>query len=440
MRTVEIGIIGLGTVGGGVVRTIERHRESYRDAFGVDLHIKRACCRTPQRAEQLGLDPALFTCDWREITGDPDIDIVVELIGGIHPATELYLDAFAHGKHVVCANKALLGLHVEELAQRAHEAGVQIRCEAAAAGGIPIVNTLEHDLAGNSILTIAGIMNGTTNYILSRMSREGLDFDEALLEAQKAGYAEADPTADVDGLDAASKIAILASIGFCTRVTTDDVFVQGIRDITADDIAIARAMGYAIKLLAIGRATPAGLDVRVHPTMIPAHHQLAAVEGAMNAVYVVGDAVGETMFYGAGAGAFPTASAVVGDILALAKPLAQGAVLPAEPKPFSRTLALRPIEQLETRYYVRLVAQDRPCALADATRIFAENGISIEQVKQIPAHGDGAHQMVFVTRTARECDMRRTAKALGHSTQALAVGNMIRIEDTASWVGGDRLS
>ena len=303
MRSDNIGIIGLGTVGGGVVRLIQRHHDDYVEHYGIDLQIKRACSRNDAEAKNLGIAD-IFTTNWQDVTSDPTIDIVIELIGGEHPATEIFEDSFAHGKHVVSANKALLGRHVEHLAKLANSHGVQIKCEAAAAGGIPVVSALEHDLVGNEILTIAGIMNGTTNYILSRMANEGLGFDEVLADAQRLGYAEADPTADVDGFDAASKIAILASIGFRTRVNTDDVFMQGIRNVSATDIEMARQFGYAIKLLAIARNTESGVDVRVHPTMIPATHQLASVSGAMNAVFIVGDAVGETMFYGAGAGSF----------------------------------------------------------------------------------------------------------------------------------------
>ena len=287
MRSVNIGIIGLGTVGGGVVRLIQRHHDDYVEHYGIDLQIKRACSRNDAEAKNLGIAD-IFTTNWQDVTSDPTIDIVIELIGGEHPATEIFEDSFAHGKHVVSANKALLGRHVEHLAKLANSHGVQIKCEAAAAGGIPVVSALEHDLVGNEILTIAGIMNGTTNYILSRMANEGLGFDEVLADAQRLGYAEDEPTADVDGFDAASKIAILASIGFRTRVNTDDVFIQGIRNVSATDIEMARQFGYAIKLLAIARNTESGVDVRVHPTMIPATHQLASVSGAMNAVFIVG--------------------------------------------------------------------------------------------------------------------------------------------------------
>ena len=228
-RTVNVGLIGLGTVGGGVFQLIESHAEKYRRAYGIDLRIARACGLDESRARELGVTAEQFTTDWRDVVSDPRIDIVVEVIGGEHPATEIFTEAFAAGKHVVSANKALLGRHMAELAGAASAAGVQLRCEASCGGGIPIVGTLEHDLTGNNILAIAGIVNGTTNYILSRMTTEGLGYEEVLADAQRLGYAEADPTADVDGFDAASKIAILSSIGFTTRITTDDVYMQGIR-------------------------------------------------------------------------------------------------------------------------------------------------------------------------------------------------------------------
>ena len=437
MRTVGVGIVGLGTVGGGTYRLIKRHRDKYRTAYGIDLAVVRACSLDEPAARAMGVPEGVWTSDWREVTGCPQVDIVVEVIGGEHPATEIFEDAFAHGKHVVSANKALLGRHVESLGRKAHEAGVQIRCEAAAGGGIPIVGPLEHDLTGNEILTIAGIMNGTTNYILTRMTDEGLGFDEVLADAQRLGYAEANPSADVDGFDAASKIAILASIGFGTRVTTDDVYQQGIRAIGAEDIAQAKELGYRIKLLAIARRTDAGIDVRVHPAMIPVDHQLAAVSGAMNAVYAVGDAVGPTMFYGAGAGAFPTASAIVGDVLALADPIAHGMAPAPEIEPFGHNLPICDINELETRYYVRLRVEDRVGALAGAVDAFARHAISISQITQLE-DGDetDACSVVFLTHTARERDMAAAADELATLDSVRAVANVIRIENVDAWTEG----
>ena len=431
-RTVNVGIIGLGTVGGGVYRLITTHAERYRKNLGIDLRIARVCNRSEKRAHELGIDPELFTSDWHDVVSDPSIDIVVEVIGGEHPATEIFEQSFAAGKHVVTANKALLGRHMEKLAAAARAAGVQLRCEASCGGGIPIVNTLEHDLSGNEVITVAGIVNGTTNYILSRMAEEGLGYEEVLADAQRLGYAEADPTADVDGLDAASKIAILSSIGFATRITTDDVHAQGIRAISAQDIEVARKLGYAIKMLAIGHRTDSGIDVRVHPAMIPASHPLAGVSGAMNAVYVVGDAVGETMFYGAGAGAFPTASAVVGDVLALAEPLSVGTSPLPEPEPFKRELAIRDIRDLSIRYYVRIVPGDTGDAQVRAEEVLTEHGIATEQVMKLE---DGS--FALVTGAVCEGAMTNALAEMAHGEGAVReVANAIRIEDMAAWTEG----
>lgn len=431
-RTVHIGLIGLGTVGGGVFRLIESHADRYRAAHGIDLSIARACGLDAGRARALGVSDEQFTSDWREVVSDPAVDIVVEVIGGEHPATEIFMESFAAGKHVVTANKALLGRHMDELAGAAAKAGVQLRCEASCGGGIPIVGTLEHNLTGNTVLAIAGIVNGTTNYILSRMTAEGLGYEEVLAEAQRLGYAEADPTADVDGLDAASKLAILSSIGFTTRITTDDVYAQGIRNVSAEDIEVARELGFAIKLLAIGRRTSDGVDVRVHPAMIPADHPLAGVSGAMNAVYVVGDAVGETMFYGAGAGAFPTASAIVGDIMNLAEVISAGASPLPEPEPFRRELPIRSVQDLRTRYYVRLLPGDGGDAAVEAAEALSRYEIELAQA--MPRE-DGS--IVLITDTCREKDLASALIDLFSSSPAVAgISNAIRIEDIAAWSEG----
>ena len=438
LRTVNVGLIGLGTVGGGVARTILSHHDRYLDAYNIDLKIARACGLVWEQAEAAGITPEQFTSDWHDVVSDESVDIVVELIGGEHPATEIYEAAFAAGKHVVTANKALLGRHVESFARAAREHGVQLKCEASCGGGIPIVSTLERDLVGNEILTIAGILNGTTNYILSRMEAEGADYADVLADAQAKGYAEADPSADVDGFDAASKTAILASIGFSSRVTTDDVYQQGIRTITAEDISVAHDLGYTIKLLGIARNTAEGVDVRVHPTMIPLDHQLAKVSGAMNAVYVVGDAVGETMFYGAGAGSFPTASAVVGDILTLSEQISRGVAPLPESEPFSRNKPIRSMDELETKYYIRLRVADRVGALAEAVDVFAKHDISISLINQLEdGNSDSdACSVIFLTHKALEKNVQDAAAALAASDCVSEVANVLRIEDVDAWTDG----
>ncbi len=438
LRTVNVGLIGLGTVGGGVARTILSHHDRYLDAYNIDLQIARACGLVWEQAEAAGITPEQFTSDWHDVVSDESVDIVVELIGGEHPATEIYEAAFAAGKHVVTANKALLGRHVEAFARAAREHGVQLKCEASCGGGIPIVSTLERDLVGNEILTIAGILNGTTNYILSRMEAEGADYADVLADAQAKGYAEADPSADVDGFDAASKTAILASIGFSSRVTTDDVYQQGIRTISAEDISVAHDLGYTIKLLGIARNTAEGVDVRVHPTMIPLEHQLAKVSGAMNAVYVVGDAVGETMFYGAGAGSFPTASAVVGDILTLSEQISRGVAPLPESEPFSRNKPIRSMDELETKYYIRLRVADRVGALAEAVNVFAKHDISISLINQLEdGNSDSdACSVIFLTHKALEKNVQDAAAALAASDCVSEVANVLRIEDVDAWTDG----
>ena len=417
-RAMGIGLIGLGTVGGGVFRLVESHADDYR-ARGIDVRIARACCRDAARAAELGVDPATYTADWREVVSDPDVDVVIEVIGGEHPAKEIALEAISAGKHVVTANKALLGRHMDEIAGAASRAGVQLRCEAACAGGIPIVSALEHDLTGNRVLTVAGIVNGTTNYILSRMADEGLGYEEVLADAQRLGYAEADPTADVDGIDAASKIAILSSIAFATRIATDDVYTEGIRKVSALDISAATELGCAIKMLAVARRTEQGVDVRVHPAMIPAAHQLAGVSGAMNAVFVVGDAVGETMFYGAGAGAFPTASAVVGDVMALAEASRAGVPALPEPEPFGRELPVRDIRDLTARYFVRLAG-----GAVGAAEALDRRGIAVERELVL----DGG-AVALVTGPVREGE-------LSAALDGVDAANVIRIEDMGSWTAG----
>ena len=438
LRTVNVGLIGLGTVGGGVARTILSHHDRYLDAYNIDLKIARACGLVWEQAEAAGITPEQFTSDWHDVVSDENVDIVVELIGGEHPATEIYEAAFAAGKHVVTANKALLGRHVESFARAAREHGVQLKCEASCGGGIPIVSTLERDLVGNEILTIAGILNGTTNYILSRMEAEGADYADVLADAQAKGYAEADPSADVDGFDAASKTAILASIGFSSRVTTDDVYQQGIRTITAEDISVAHDLGYTIKLLGIARNTAKGVDVRVHPTMIPLDHQLAKVSGAMNAVYVVGDAVGETMFYGAGAGSFPTASAVVGDILTLSEQISRGVAPLPESEPFSRNKPIRSMDELETKYYIRLRVADRVGALAEAVNVFAKHDISISLINQLEDGNSDSNacSVIFLTHKALEKNVQDAAAALAASDCVSEVANVLRIEDVDAWTDG----
>ncbi len=434
MGIVGIGIIGLGTVGSGTVRLLQRHHDDYLASYGVDLQLVRACARSASHAAELGLTDDVFTTDWHDVIADPDVQIVVELIGGDHPATEIFEAAFAAGKHVVSANKSMLAHDMGRMAGLAHDNGVQLKCEAAAAGGIPIVEALEHSFAGNEILTIAGVVNGTTNYMLTRMEEEGISFNDVLADAQRLGYAEADPTADVDGWDAASKMAILACIGFNTRVTLADVaVVEGIRSISTEDVDYARQLGYRIKLLGVARKTPQGLDVRVHPAMIPQSHQLARIDGVFNAVYVVGDAVGETMFYGAGAGAFPTASAVMGDILDLAIPLAHGERPSTEQAPYGRVIPMCDIADLRDRYYVRMALDDRPGILGEIAAIFGDADVSLASVSQPTTPQDGSAALMLITHLAREADVRAACAQIEKLDGVHSSPVVIRVEDTDAW-------
>ncbi|MHB1017459.1 MAG: homoserine dehydrogenase [Coriobacteriia bacterium] len=427
MRTINVGLIGLGTVGSGVVEILARHGEQFRSRAGVDVALVKCADRSTERAEALGIESERFTTEIAEVIDDPSIDIVVELIGGTGIAREVVLGALRAGKSVVTANKALMATHGREVMDEAAAHGVDILFEASVGGGIPIINPLKHSLVSNEIQAVYGIVNGTTNFMLSRMAEDGLDYETALAEAQARGFAEADPTADVDGLDAAAKIAILASIAFNSRVTFADVPAEGIRDITPGDIAYARETGYEIKLVAIGKRTPAGIDVRVQPTMIRASHPLAKVNGVYNAIYVVGDAVGETMFFGEGAGSLPAASAVVGDIIEAARHIerdCRGLVGCT----CSESLPLTDIADLETSYYVRLDAADEPGVLASIAGVFADNGVSLASVIQRQASEEGA-DIVSITHRAAERDMRAALDRIDALETVRGIGALLRVEE-----------
>lgn len=403
---VKIGLVGTGTVGGGCLDILSNHKQDFLRHFGIDLELTRVCSRDPQAAASRGLQD-IFTDDYHDIINDPDIDIVVELIGGTGVAKSVIVEALQAGKHVVTANKAIMATSGEEIMGLAEEMGLEIAFEASVGGGIPIIDPLKHSLIANRIDSIMGIVNGTTNYMLTRMDEDSLEYDTALKEAQERGFAEADPTADVDGLDAAAKIAILASIAFNSRVTMDQVFTEGIRRISPIDLANAHDSGYVVKLVAHARRGESGIDVRVHPTMIPEDHQLATVKGVFNAIFVEGDAVGQTMFFGEGAGAGPAASAVMGDVLEVARHVQMG-IKPIVGCTCTDNLPIAAIDDLETKYYIRFVVADRPGVLAACADIFAKNGVSVRTVTQ---RGNAAREdvdLVFVTHTAKERDVRKT--------------------------------
>lgn len=402
---VKVGLVGTGTVGGGCLDIIRNHKEEFKRHFGIDIELTRVCSRQPEVAESYGLSD-IFTTDFHEVIEDPEVDLVIELIGGTTFAKEVVIGALQNGKSVVTANKALMASCGEEVMSLAEEKGVEIAFEASVGGAIPIIVPLKHSLIANRIDSIMGIVNGTTNYMLTRMDEDGMSYEDALKEAQERGFAEADPTADVDGLDAAAKIAILASIAFNSRVTMNQVFTEGIRRISPVDLAMAHEMGYAVKLLAHAYRSDEGIDVRVHPTMIPESHQLATVNGVFNAIYTVGDAAGENMFFGEGAGAGPAASAVMGDVLEVARHLQMG-IKPIVGCTCTDELPILSVEDLHTKYYIRFVVADRSGVLASAADIFAKYDVSVKTVTQ---RGNAARDdvdLVFVTHTAEERNVRK---------------------------------
>ena len=426
--TVKLGLVGTGTVGGGCIEILKKHREDFKRHYGVDLELVRVCSRNPEQALAHGVED-VFTQDYRDILDDPSIDIVIELIGGTTVARDVVVGALRAGKNVVTANKALMATYGEEVMSAADEAGKEIAFEASVGGGIPIIDPMKHSLISNEVSSVMGIVNGTTNYMLTRMVEDGLSYDDALREAQEKGFAEADPTADVDGFDAAAKIAILASIAFNSRVTLDDVHTEGIRNVTTMDLDAARDMGYCVKLLALAHRTDAGIDVRVHPTMLPLSHQLATVNGVYNAIYVVGDAVGETMFFGEGAGSGPAASAVMGDVLEVARHL-QAGIPPFVGCTCTDKLPLVPMEELKTKYYIRFAVADRSGVLAAMAGVFASHDVSVHSVIQRGKKDGNSVDITYVTHTAREKSVRAVLADIAKLDDVLREEpSVIRVED-----------
>jgi homoserine dehydrogenase len=407
MKPMHVGLLGLGTVGSGTVEVLRRNREEIARRAGRDIVVKAASARDLKKQRAVSLEGIELVSDPEAIIARSDIDIVVELIGGDTIARELVLKAIDNGKHVVTANKALLAKHGTEIFLAAQKKGVMVAFEGAVAGGVPIIKAIREGLSANRIEWIAGIINGTCNYILSEMRDKGLPFDMVLAEAQRLGYAEADPAFDIEGVDAAHKLTILSAIAFGIPMQFDKVYTEGIAKLTAIDIKYAEGLGYRIKLLGIARRAPKGIELRVHPTLIPSRRLIANVEGVMNAVLVKGDAVGPTLFYGRGAGAEPTASAVVADLvdvtrMATADPEHRVPHLAFQPDRLSDAPIL-PMSEVSTAYYLRLRAYDRPGVLADVTRICADLSISIDAIFQKEA-GEGEDQVdvVILTHATQE--------------------------------------
>jgi homoserine dehydrogenase len=426
---VKVGLIGTGTVGGGCIDILQNHKEDFLRHYSIDLELVRVCSRDSKQAAEHGVGN-IFTDDFNEIINDPEIDLVIELIGGTGAAKQVVMDALAAGKNVVTANKALMATSGEEIMALAEEKGVEIAFEASVGGGIPIIGPLKHSLIANEVSAVMGIVNGTTNYMLTRMGEDGLSYDEALAEAQEKGFAEADPTADVEGHDAAAKIAILASIAFNSRVRMDDVYTEGIRRISPIDLALAETMGYTVKLVAHAHRSDHGIGVRVHPTMIPLDHQLAKVNGVYNAIYVVGDAVGATMFFGEGAGAGPAASAVMGDVLEVARHIQLG-VKPIVGCTCTDNLPVISMNELETKYYIRFLVEDRAGVLASCADIFAKYDVSLQSVQQRGTKARDAVNLVFVTHTAHEDNVAKVINEILALPNAVLGGypSVIRVQD-----------
>jgi homoserine dehydrogenase len=412
MKTIGVGILGLGTVGSGAVRILQRHHDDFLRDQEIDLRLVAVSSRRDVQARELGIID-IYSPDAASVTQNPEVDVVVELIGGTDAAYRCIREALEGGKSVVTANKALIATHGRELMRLAAEHGAELAFEASVGGGIPIIGPLRHTLASNRILSITGIVNGTTNYMLGKMADEGSDYASALAEAQALGYAEADPTADVEGYDAAAKIAILAMIAYNTDVRLEQVATEGISQISVTDMQAAAEAGYVVKLLAVARREPGGMDLRVHPAFVELGHPLAAVSGVFNAIHVVGDSVGETMFYGRGAGEGPASSSVVGDLIELARHRAYREVI-TQPVWDTENLPILGADDLESTFYLRLPVPDRPGTLAASATIFAELGISIASMVQHAATGEEA-VLVFFTHRAPEAAVRTAFERLRQS-------------------------
>ncbi|MBC3876846.1 homoserine dehydrogenase [Undibacterium sp. FT79W] len=407
MKPIKVGLLGIGTVGSGTFNVLKRNQEEITRRAGRSIEIAMVADLNIERARELTNGEVEVVNDANLVVNNPDIDIVIELIGGYGIAKDLVLKAIANGKHVVTANKALLATHGNEIFKAAQEKGVMVAFEAAVAGGIPIIKALREGLTANRIQWIAGIINGTTNFILSEMRDKGLDFNAVLKQAQALGYAEADPTFDIEGVDAAHKATIMASIAYGIPMQFDKAYVEGITKLEASDIRYAEDLGYRIKLLGITKRTPEGIELRVHPTLIPEKRLIANVEGAMNAVLVQGDAVGATLYYGKGAGAEPTASAVIADLvditrLATADPEHRVPHLAFQPAAIS-DLPILPMSEIVTSYYLRMHVEDKPGVLADVTRILADLSISIDAMLQKePGEGETRTDIIILTHQTKE--------------------------------------
>lgn len=433
MDTINVGLLGFGTIGKGVVKLFQDNGDLLRERLGLDLRLVRIADLDITTDRGVKVDPGMLTTDAKEIVDAPDVDIVIELIGGYEPARSFVLRAIANGKHVVTANKALLALHGEEIFHASTQNGSEIMFEAAVGGGIPIISAIKENLCANRFQTVFGILNGTCNYILTRMTNEGEKFSKVLKDAQKAGFAEADPTFDVEGIDTAHKLALLIGLCFGTRIDFKAIYTEGISGITPIDIKFAKDFGYKIKLLAIGKKDNGEIEARVHPTMIPLHYPLADVDGAFNAVRVTGDFVGPVMLYGQGAGTEPTASAVMGDVMALARNIKAGK-MPRTPgmgtmDSAMASLPVKAMDRIASQYYLRFSTLDQPGVLAQIAGILGKHNISIASMIQPERESSKAVPIVLMTHEALEADVRKALKEIDRLAIIQEKSHLIRIEN-----------
>ncbi|MDO5425064.1 MAG: homoserine dehydrogenase [Eubacteriales bacterium] len=425
MENIKIALLGLGTVGTGVYKVLKAQKAEMPDKIGAEIVIKKILVRNKEKAVAKVDDPSVLTTDWQEIIQDPEIQIVVEVMGGMEPARTYILEALEAGKNVATANKDLIAADGRELLDAAHAHQKDLLFEAAVAGGIPIIRPLKQCLAGNHLSEVIGIVNGTTNFILSKMTSEGMEFAEALAMATELGYAEADPTADIEGYDAGRKVAIMASIAFNSRVTFEDVYTEGITKISAKDIRYAKEMGYDIKLLGVAKNTPEGIEARVHPMMIPSTHALASVNDSFNAVFVHGDAVDDAMFYGRGAGELPTASAIVGDVFDIARNIRMNCCGRIGCTCY-KDLPIKKMEDIKSRYFLRMQVEDRYGVLASITSVLGNNCVSIAQIIQKAKKQDLA-EIVVITDSVRERHFRDSLKVMEGMSIIKKISSVIRV-------------
>lgn len=429
---IGVGIIGFGTVGAGTAKVLLDNAALIRRRVGVPIELVRIADLDITRDRGLSLPPGVLTTDAKQVLNDPAVDIVIELIGGYDTAKRVILEAIAAGKHVVTANKALLALHGEEIFEAASRKGVDVGFEASVGGGIPVIRALTEGLAGNTLQSIYGIINGTSNYILSRMTHDGHGFEAVLKDAQQAGYAEADPTFDVGGIDSAHKLAILVSLAYGTPVNFKEIYTEGITHITTTDIAYAKEFGFTIKLLGIAKFVDGEVEARVHPTMLPSHSPIAQVEGVYNAIQLVGDAVGDVVLYGRGAGSMPTGSAVVSDVIAIGRNLLKGAIGRVPPASFQqdqrRPLRMKPMEEISSLYYLRFMVVDRPGVLAQIAGELGRCGISISSMLQQGRREGQTVPVVIKTHMAQERDVQTALREINRKPFVSEPATLIRVE------------